>query len=142
MTVRTFDLNRSQICCCKKSVTVDINGSMAVLALHTFLIVNVLLHCDVVFCVQAGLVFGIFIEWRSVWCFHKALKRNANSFATVVACCACFDSKAVIGHLMNGDVSIAGSLNLMCEWMAGLGLRDAEVSAFVQSFVSIGDVAT
>ena len=95
---------------------------MAVLALHALLVMNVLLHGDVVFRMEAGLVLCIFIEWRGVWCFHKSLEGHTNSFATVVACGAGFNSEAMIGDIANRNISVTCSLNLMRERMASLGL--------------------
>ena len=100
----------------------NVNGRMAVLALHALLIMDVLFHSDIVFCMEAGLVLRIFIKWRGIWCFHKALEGNTNALTTVVACGAGFNSETMVRNIPNRNVCVTSSLNLMRERMAGFCL--------------------
>lgn len=119
----------------------DIDRCVAILAGHSFLVVDVLLHGDVVLGMQRGSRTAIGIVGRFVGRFHQALKRHANPLATVMARRAGLDRHAMVTNIMHRDRGSAGALDRVNERMAGSVVCNGCIVTFVEAFVAIGNVA-
>ncbi|EMI20643.1 hypothetical protein RMSM_02429 [Rhodopirellula maiorica SM1] len=141
VTIGAFDLNRGKVGAGQKTVAVNIERGMAVLASHSFLVVNVLLHRQVVFGMQLGLVTAVFGVGRMERGFHQSLKRDADPFTTIVTGGASFHGNAAVRRAVHGDLGIAGALDRMHQCVPRFIVRYRLIVTFVKALVPVGDVA-
>ena len=106
----------------------DVDRRVAVLTDHAFLVVNVLVHGDVVFGVQGRLILAVFHIGRLVRAFHQTLKGNADPLSAVVAGGAGFRGNTAVLMAAHGNLRLASGLDrmdqTMPEWHFHLARKD------------------